>query len=75
MEGFSESLEKSWELLCKMRQVATLVDVRNFVATKRGEMEYSNISEYDYCKLQGKLEILNELESLINEKIIKINSK
>lgn len=67
--------EKTIDLLCNVRELATLVDIRNYITTEKDKISYNGVTEYDYCKIEGRLATLTELESLINEKIKLLTNK
>lgn len=66
---YEQQRDKMVDNLLKLREMSTLVDIRAYVTSKKDELDYKGISEYDYCKLEGRFETLKEIEDLINEKI------
>ena len=68
-QTFQELKEKVIDKLLNARELSVLLDIKNFVSYKKDELDYKNKDEYQFCSDSGKLEICEEIEKLINEKI------
>jgi len=64
-----EQFGKSLDLLCNIREMSTLVDIRNYVTREKMKLNYNGVNEYDYCAIKSRSETLQEIEDLLNEKI------
>ena len=64
-----------YNVLNKLDTLNVLYDIKKFVLNKQFNLDIKNTSEYDFCTLQGKKEILQELEEEINQQIIKLKEK
>lgn len=65
MTGF----EKKLDLLCNIRELSTLMDIRNYVTREKTKLNYNGVNEYDYCAIKSRFETLTEIEDLLNSKI------
>lgn len=70
-----EGIEKSLDILCNIRELSTLVDIRNCITEKKSKLNYGGANEYDYFAIKSRFETLEELENLINDKIKEIKNK
>ena len=64
-----------YNVLNKLDTLNVLYDIKKFVLDKQSNLDIKNTSEDDFCTLQGKKEILQELEEEINQQIIKLKEK
>jgi hypothetical protein len=64
-----EGIEKSLDLLCNIRQLSTLVDIRIYVNAEKQKLDYRGTTEYEYCAINSRFETLQEIEDLLNNKI------
>lgn len=69
-----EQFGKSLDLLCNIREMSTLVNIRNHVTGEKSKLNYNGTTEYEYCAIKSRFETLQEIEDLLNEKI-KVLSK
>lgn len=67
-----EGIEKSIDLLCSVRELSTLVDIRNYVTGEKSKLNYNGTTEYEYCAIKSRFETLKEIEDLLNNKILKL---
>lgn len=66
---FEQEKSKAIDILLNTRELSTLLDIKNYVTRRKDELDYKGVSEYDYCKQEGRFDTLTEIENLINEKI------
>lgn len=64
-----EGIEKSLDLLCNIRELSTIMDIKNHITREKDKIDYKNIDEFQYCALKSRFETLEELESILNEKV------
>ena len=67
-----EKFGKSLDLLCNIREMSTLVDIRNYVTGEKSKLNYNGTTEYEYCAIKSRFETLKEIEDLLNNKILKL---
>jgi hypothetical protein len=56
-------------LIEKINALILLRDLRTYCLEQRDSLKIKDISEYDYCTIQGKLEAINDFINKINQKI------
>lgn len=66
---FEQEKSKAIDILLNTRELSTLADIKNYVTRQKDELDYKNVSEYQYCSLSSRFDTLTEIENLINEKI------
>jgi len=69
IEEFAKAKDQSIDLLCKMREMSTLVDILNNLSNQLDSLNAIGVDEYEYCKIEGKKEAITEMHELINNKI------
>lgn len=69
-----EGIEKSLDILCNMRELSTLMDIRNYVTGEKIKLDYTGVNEYEYCAIKSRFETLTEIEDLLNNKILKLKT-
>jgi len=69
-----EQFGKSLDLLCNIREMSTLVNIRNHVTGEKSKLNYNGTTEYEYCAIKSRFETLTEIEDLLNNKILKLKA-
>jgi hypothetical protein len=72
---FEQETSRFIDILLNMRELSTLIDIKNYITIKKDELDYKGIDEYSFCKYEGKLDVLLELENLLLNKIITVKEK
>lgn len=66
--------EKSLDLLCDIKELNTIVKIRNYINNKRDKIEIKG-NEYNYCEQNAKLIVYNDLLEFLNNEIKTLRDK
>lgn len=72
---FQQEKDKSIDLLLKVRETSTLMEISNLCKEKQIEMDYKGASEFDYCELKGRADAFQEIIEYCNNKIKTIKNQ
>lgn len=68
---FEETKSNSIDLLCKTREMSTLLEIKNEINSRQLCLNCFG-NEYDYAESLGATKAFKEIEDLINSKIEKL---